>query len=975
MKRQNKSVLTIVALLAAALLAPAMAQESSRPATLMDRLGSLRLGWRDSQNSATDAGQAATGSPQQQLTTASQKEGPVARVASRSQSVPRVNPLNLLPKDFQGPSTDTRANASSLAPGRVDLGALLPSSKGGTNSAQTLGSARARIYRDLRQDGDKTIADELVNAGPNSVASPERPFGLVAKGAPTRAGSVLSDAAQAITSDANSSGTGQLRERILRQELGTDFQRHVTPKKKLLSQAEIENKKNVGKSIAAEVARRMSVQVEPTNTTAASELQEDPFAEIAEELEAEQPAVAKAAAKPATNTEQVVAKAETDSQPVAQQSPLNNELTVAGTKPPTSIATPNLPVAKTEVLAAAPVRDSAPTEAAPTEVLPSPLSAPATTLRAAATPASPVTTPASTVTSPFSPAASQTAMAAGPSSSKPTPVPTRIALESGGPVELGGKATSLPLADTMAAGPAAGQAQIKSSFGGNLRAKTPNSSLSATPIRNNLSPQLGDRVLVSQASPQLMARVLGPRHVTIGREADFQVRMFNKGTAEAKGVEARIQVPEWAEVARVTTSSGRVDSPTLTSAGRLLWRVDRFAAGDEATMDLSLVARSGRPIELSVDWTHAPVMSRTLVEVQEPQLKMHIVGPDEVFYGKPQVFRLTLSNPGTGVAEQVSLLLAPPGKSIHEASRHVVGNLAPGGSKTIEIELTAREAGQLALLAQATATGGVHTDIDKQVFCRKPEIEVDWRGPTEKYANTLSTYYFRVRNGGTAPAEAVTFNVILPPGFEMVSASDGQQYDRSRRSLSWRVGSLRPGDDYYMELKGVPKTAGNNDFQVTATTDDQLITDSLNAVTSVIAVADLKLDVRDPKGPLPVGTDAVYEVRVKNRGSNVAEAIDVVALFSGGIEPQSVEGHQCDISDGRVALPRIKRLPVGGEVVLRIHAKAVEAGTHIFRAEVACIDLEMRLAAEEMTRFYADDSNGLGTTRSAGAASRFNTPR
>ena len=41
--------------------------------------------------------------------------------------------------------------------------------------------------------------------------------------------------------------------------------------------------------------------------------------------------------------------------------------------------------------------------------------------------------------------------------------------------------------------------------------------------------------------------------------------------------------------------------------------------------------------------------------------------------------------------------------------------------------------------------------------------------------------------------------------------------------------------------------------------------------------------------------------------------------------------------------------------MLRIRAHAAQAGTHVFRAEVLCSDLEIKLAAEETTRFYADD--------------------
>jgi hypothetical protein len=61
------------------------------------------------------------------------------------------------------------------------------------------------------------------------------------------------------------------------------------------------------------------------------------------------------------------------------------------------------------------------------------------------------------------------------------------------------------------------------------------------------------------------------------------------------------------------------------------------------------------------------------------------------------------------------------------------------------------------------------------------------------------------------------------------------------------------------------------------------------------------------------------------------------------------------VDDGRVTFRTIEELPAGREIVLRIRARAAQAGTHVFRAEVLCRDLEIKLAAEETTRFYAED--------------------
>ncbi|HVT29569.1 MAG TPA: hypothetical protein VHE81_16250, partial [Lacipirellulaceae bacterium] len=390
-----------------------------------------------------------------------------------------------------------------------------------------------------------------------------------------------------------------------------------------------------------------------------------------------------------------------------------------------------------------------------------------------------------------------------------------------------------------------------------------------------------------------------------------------------------------------------------------------------------VVPREGRPLELGVTWTIAPVGSQAIVQVQEPKLQLEIAGPKEVYFNKPQVFKLTISNPGTGPADNVRIALLPPGAkdgANKEAPAHTLGDLPPGASQTVEIELTAREAGKMMIKASASADGGLACDASKEVFCRKPELEVDWRGPAKKYAGTPATYFFRVRNPGTAPAEEVTVRTSLPEGAAFTSASEGQRFDAKQHEVVWQVGTLRPGDDTYLELKCVLKNPGANQLKVTAATAAGDLTDSKTASTNVIALADLKLDVIDPKGPVAVGSQAVYEIHIKNRGACAAKDVNVVGLFSEGIEPEQAEGAMYTMADGRVSFKTIEELPAGRDVVLRIRAHAIQPGTHIFRAEVLCRDSDIKLASEETTRFYKDDATLIGNKTEKQTASHGSDP-
>jgi hypothetical protein len=340
-------------------------------------------------------------------------------------------------------------------------------------------------------------------------------------------------------------------------------------------------------------------------------------------------------------------------------------------------------------------------------------------------------------------------------------------------------------------------------------------------------------------------------------------------------------------------------------------------------------------------------------------------------YDKAHLFRLTLSNPGTGPAENVKITLIPPGGTPESATSHEFGNLAAGESKSVDIELTPREAGKLVVKAGATAEGGLTSDVAKELFCRKPELALDWRGPATKFAGTPATYFFRVRNPGTAPAEHVTVEVALPERAEFTSASEGQQFDAKRRTITWRVGTLNPGDDKYMELKCVVNAPGANQLKVTASNAAGDISSTTVAETKVEALADLKLSVTDPSGPVAVGSQATYEICVENRGADVAREVSVVALFSEGIEPDPSDGYT--VADGRVTFPAIAELPVGGDVKLRVRARALQPGTHVFRAEVLCSALEIKLAAEETTRFYTDEVTPEAEKAPEQTANRYGT--
>lgn len=466
----------------------------------------------------------------------------------------------------------------------------------------------------------------------------------------------------------------------------------------------------------------------------------------------------------------------------------------------------------------------------------------------------------------------------------------------------------------------------------------------------------GDGVLFTAKSPMLSVEATGPRKILVGREAQFNISLRNVGEVPASGVVVKVNIPAYAEVAAAEPSSGSAPAPATSEQPTTLeWKLDRLDVRGRETLSLKLVPRKSTPLDLGLQWTCMPETTQTVVEVQEPKLSLSLSGPREVFFGQSKIYKLTIANPGNGDAENVSVSLLPIGQSNDAPSNYRLGYLRAGDSKTIDIELTARQAGTLEIKAQAFGDNGLRAEVAEPVVVRRAQLKIAVGGSKVKYAGTPGIYRIRVANAGDAVAEGVELSVMLPPDAKFLKASGGGKHDDAGAKVVWQIGVLQPGDDHTYDVHCSLGSPGDNSVQAIVRAGDDL-TASATTVTHVDALADLKLEVRDPQGPVPVGEDAKYEVIVRNRGTKAAEGIEIVSFFSEGLEATRVEGAEHQISPGQVVMKTIPSIGPGAEASVHVHCKSDRGGNLVFRAEVTCRNPGTKLAAEETTHFYGDDT-------------------
>lgn len=463
-----------------------------------------------------------------------------------------------------------------------------------------------------------------------------------------------------------------------------------------------------------------------------------------------------------------------------------------------------------------------------------------------------------------------------------------------------------------------------------------------------------NNILFARKGPVLSVETHGPRKITVGKESTYEVKIINSGDVAAENMIVFVNLPEWAEVIGSESSIGAAQAgPAGQIPAGFQWNAGHLGAKSQEKLALRIVPRQSRPFDLAVRWEFIPAASQTMIEVQEPKLEMQLEGPREVYYGKKETYRLKLLNSGTGSAEGVVIKFVPIGAGENVPAAYELGVLSAGEDKVIEVDLTARQSGMLEIRVEAQGEAGVHAELAEKVLVRRAGLEIGMEGPKLQFVGTTANYIVRVRNTGNAPAKNINFTVALPAGLKYTGGIEGARADSGDNKLHWTAESINPEVVGTFTIKCVPSAAGISRLEVAVAADDDL-TASSAVVTQVESVANLALDVKDPDGPVPVGEEATYEIRVRNRGTKDAESVEVIGYFSRGVEPIAAEGGANRLGSGQVVYSPIPTLAPGGELVFKVRARADAPGNHIFRAEMHCKALGSRLVSEQATLYYQD---------------------
>lgn len=452
---------------------------------------------------------------------------------------------------------------------------------------------------------------------------------------------------------------------------------------------------------------------------------------------------------------------------------------------------------------------------------------------------------------------------------------------------------------------------------------------------------------ISLSIPSIQVDAFGPRTIGVNKTGSYKIVVSNRSNFAAEGIDIGITLPNWIQISNVNHTAGGRTSEDANGFQKMIWSVKSIPANSSHTMTIDAIPTKAQVFDVGLEWAMIPRVASSSVDVTEPRLAMKISGPNDVQYGEKAIYQVTVSNPGTGTAENVVVKL-PQALGGEQAQLH---DILPKQEKTFQVELLARTAGELNLNTSATGDGGLETAAGRKIVVRRAELAIQIQGPPEKYSGTTGQYTVTVVNSGDATAHNVMAAIGLPQGVKYLGGIESVENEQGR--IRWKIGTLDQGDQRTYKIKCELHADGRLRLDAGVRGDGELAA-SHAVETNVQTVADLVLTVADPIGPLPVNEEAEYTIRVKNRGTKAASAVNLVMQFSKGIEPVKATGQEYKVEPGQIIFAPIDQIAPGQEVELTVSASTNEIGTYRFRAQAVCEESDSREVAEGTSKFFGD---------------------
>lgn len=476
--------------------------------------------------------------------------------------------------------------------------------------------------------------------------------------------------------------------------------------------------------------------------------------------------------------------------------------------------------------------------------------------------------------------------------------------------------------------------------------------LPSVPRRQNPAPMLRN----NGARAKVTIEKVAPQQAFLGQPLIYHITLRNVGNAAAQQVVVEDPLPNSVEIV------GTIPQAEINGR-RLVWKIGTLPPGAEKKLAIKVIPQAEGPVgsAATVNYVADPAFNTSVTP--DGRVTLDLQGPSQVNVGDNFSVTFKVTNNTDQKTDNVSIRDLLPAGLKHEGGsdlEYPVGELAPGQSKEVTLELTAAETGPAVSRAVVLASNEVLQNSEFRVdvlssgadsttslrASTREDLSLTRQGPKTVLLQRPMTYANRISNRSSLRLVNLAVVEELPDGVDYVQAFEGGVYDPIKRRIIWQIEQLDPNStlDLRVELTVTDKSAKTSQISVTDTAGNQVRTSQTVTATGA---AHLNLEVNPVSGAVSVGDLATYEVVVKNRGSDTARLINLQLELPPGLQLHEAGPWSARTVGQVVEFDTLEELPPGQSTKAVLKFRAQRAGESHLRFQFSAEHMSKPLSREE----------------------------
>jgi uncharacterized repeat protein (TIGR01451 family) len=230
-----------------------------------------------------------------------------------------------------------------------------------------------------------------------------------------------------------------------------------------------------------------------------------------------------------------------------------------------------------------------------------------------------------------------------------------------------------------------------------------------------------------------------------------------------------------------------------------------------------------------------PGAARQAVDPPSPVVSIRVRVPSTASAGRELEYSFLVENSSSADAHHVRVRASMPAKARYKTARPAP-TAVPGTPEAAQPTPKSQSGASEVVWEIGTLKGGQRREIvlviepaagDDLLCCArvsfehgecvrtrmsKPTLRVRTNGPDRARQYDPLTYVVEVTNAGSADANEVVLTEELPPGLQF---SDSNPSTSGTNPLTWKLGTLAPGDKKSVEFKVIPVETGTHPLKAT----------------------------------------------------------------------------------------------------------------------------------------------------------------